>query len=62
MMKRIIRSTSIFTKLYQPKTGLGNKVFEVNQNFLKTFYKPFIITAQQQQPKLIIDKEGKTYL
>lgn len=63
MMKRIVRSTSIFTKLYQPKAGLGNRVFEVNQNLLKTFYKPVIITSQQQQqPKLHLDKEGKTYL
>ena len=61
MIKQLIKSTGIYTKFYQPKAGLDNKVFEVNQKFLKLFYKPSISTQQQQQ-KFIIDKEGKIYL
>ncbi len=70
LIKPLIRSSKIFTKLYQPKAGLDNKVFEVNNNYLNTFYLtsflppvPQIIQQNQQsQQKRKINDQNKDYL
>ena len=67
MIKPLIRSSKIYTKLYQPKAGLDNKVFEVNNNYLNTFLFDFVSPSvpqiiqqnQQSQQKRKINDQNK---
>lgn len=58
IMKPILRSTGIYTRFYQPKVGLDNKVFEVNVNFLGNFYHTLTIDQQQKQKAPIINVDS----